>query len=205
MRAILISIIFIVTNLNLGFSQNILLLLDGSVIKTEEYSLLDSLNLYSYKNHKGKMKILEQDFVYSITDSQGNTSVVYVPNEMSYNLGINEMFSFIQGEQSASKNYKPYILGISGLGVGLGSSLLFAEYGLNTFYSTLIPISYSGISVFFKQNTKRMNIPASCEFKELYIKGYQTKANKKRFVYTIVGSLIGSGIGLAINGYNMVQ
>jgi hypothetical protein len=189
----------------LGFAQNTFLFLDGSSLKTSEYKLNDSLNVYTYLNDRGKMKWLENEFVYSITDAQGNVLVVYKPSEISENMSAIDMLSFIKGEQYVHSNYKPYGAAAGGLAVGLGSALLFPEMGLNVFYSSFVPLTYTGVGMLFKHDIKRMNVPLDCQNSDYYIKGFRTKAVKKRVVYSICGSILGMGIGMAVNGFNMTH
>jgi len=188
---------------NYSFAQQKVLLLDGKTIQTSQLKEVDSLNLYIYLNKKNKKRILEKDFVYSLTNAKGEETIIYKPQFTVNEIGIPQMKTYILGEQNVYSNYKPYGAAISGLVVGIASSVSFPYMGMSVFYSTLVPLGYLGLQSLVKQKPKIMNIPADCQYTEFYEKGFRNRAVKKRFMYTIVGSLIGTGIGFGVNAYKM--
>ncbi len=203
-RKLILLLILVLLTIKVG-AQNTLLLLDGSVIKSKKIEYKDSLKVYNYLNKKNKSRWVEKDFVYSISNSTGVEKIVYQPDKLSQEIGIKEMRSFIKGEQYAHSNYKPYLAGTSGFVVGLGSTVSFPYLGITAFYSTLIPLTYVGTQVFIKHKVKIMNVPSDSAYPDFYIKGFRDKAVKKRFIYTIIGSVVGSGIGLGINAYRLTH
>ena len=186
-------------------AQKTILLLDGTIIKAQDVKLLDSLNIYTYLNSKNKLKEIDRDFIYSITDATGKESVVYQPDTTNNEIGVKEMRLFIKGEQYVHDNYKPYPAALSGFAVGLGSSVSFPLMKINAFYSTFVPLAYVGGQIFVKHNVKIMGLSEDIPYREYYIQGFRDKAVKKRFVYTIIGAFVGTSIGLTINGYRMTH
>jgi hypothetical protein len=201
MRTTVLIFLFIFFSVRLH-AQFELLLLDGRQIVTKELTQFDSLNIYSYKTVKGKTKILEQDFIYSVKNPQGIISVVYQPNELSYNYQADEMLEFIKGEQ-AVKQYIPYLSTALSFGIATGTSLAFPEQGINVFYSSFVPLGYTGLTLLFPGHFGKVAVPNDCLHPEVYKAGYANKALKKRFVYSLAGTIIGMGVGLGVNAIKM--
>jgi len=179
-----------------------LLLLDGRQIVTKELTQFDSLGLFSYKTAKGKTKIIEQDFIYSVRNPQGQISVVYQPNELSYNYPADQMLTFIHGEQ-AVKLYFPYASTAISFAIAAGSSVAFPNQGINVFYSSFVPLGYTGLTLLFPGYYSRVDVPKDCLYPDVFKAGYTNKALKKRLVYSVVGSIMGMGVGLGVNAIKM--
>jgi len=64
-------------------------------------------------------------------------------------------------------------------------------------------LTYLGLQSVVKHKVKIMDVPANSKYPEFYKKGFRNRAVKKRFVYTIIGSVIGTGIGFGVNAYKM--
>lgn len=188
---------------NSAIAQQKVLLLDGKTIQTSQIKEVDSLSLYFYLTPKNKERMIEKDFIYSLTNDKGEETIIYKPQFTDNKIGIPQMKAYILGEQYVYSNYKPYGAAISGLAVGAASSISFPYMGINVFYSSFVSLGYLGLQSMVKHKVKIMNVPANSQYPEFYKKGFRNRAVKKRFVYTIVGSLIGTGIGFGVNAYKM--
>ena len=182
--SLLIPVFFIGINC---LSQNYLWLTDGKKIKVENYKI-ESPELISYQNLKGKTKTIDAYDVFSIHESNGNEKIIYVP-DTSYvgAFKVEEMKSFVQGQFDASQKYKSPLTTIGGIAVA-GVSSAFIQ----PLYVFLISGGYcTGIGL---TNTrgKKLQIPAEFAQNEHYRLGYNKAVKHKR----IKNAIIGSGIGL---------
>ena len=176
-----------------AFSQNgkdtILLLNGGVVIGT----VIDTTNgITTIKNPKDSTKndVIENDRIFSITNSSGE-SVMYVYDTIIGNeFTIDEMRYFILGEQDAEKGFKAR-------GSLFGNMALGAAGGVTGSLLTLIPIfTFTAASGLPRVKIKPSTV-SNVEYlkHETYIMGYERVARKKRKLRSLVGGVVGFGVG----------
>ena len=173
-------------------AQYKLLLLNGDEITTGwlKFDKVDSL--YYYKNLKGKYRFVEPEFIFSISDGNHESKVLYQPDSI-LNYQPDEMYALIMGQKAGKIHFKPYIAFSTGFLNGMGGTLIPYKLGINMFYSTIIPFSLMQTSYLFPLNTKKIQVPAGM-YSEYYLKGYKIKAKKKRFIYHFLGTLSGVAV-----------
>lgn len=177
-----------------GFSQSgkdTLLMLNGGIMIG---TVIDTTNgLTSIKNPKDTTKnfIIENDRIFSITNSRGE-SIMYVYDTILGNeFTIDEMRYFIKGEQDAEKGFKAR-------GAFWGNMLLGAAGGVTGSFLCPIPVfAFTAASGLPRVKVKSSTVSNIDYIKhDTYIMGYERVARKKRKIGSLVGGVIGMGAGL---------
>jgi hypothetical protein len=177
-----------------------ILLLDGKLVETSWLKFNQEDSLFYYKTAKEKYRVIEKEYIYSNTEPNKLPLIVYKPDSiLQYNK--EEMFSLINGQSFARKNYHPYWALGAGLIAGVGGTLIPYSMNVNMFHSTFIPLAYAGIFVFTGYNKRKIIIPKNCEYPEAFKDGFAIKAQKRRFSYIALGTFIGTSIGYSIYSF----
>jgi len=175
-------------------AQSTMFLVTGKKIEIKDFKA-DSSEYISYKNLKGKVKAINKQDVFSITENSGKETVFYVPNSAdSTAFTINQMRDFVTGSYDARTNYKTPWLTSVGLVVGGGSVGLTAA-GMSTLLVPVMPVAYTaGVGV-FKKKKEKLKLPENLKSNEYYTAGYLQRVNRKRINHAIIGTLIGIAAG----------
>ncbi len=201
----LLVFILVFSAFSQSFAQDTLWLLNGEKLILSNYKFIESGNFFQYENQKGKIKEIDGEFIFSITDNNGSEKIYYKPDTIEGNFYTTEqMRSFVTGGYDARIKYKSPVLTISGFIVGAGSIFIMPGIGLPLFYSPLIPAVYSTIAGFTAPSKKTIisNNPQYSK-DQYYIKGYQEAVANKRVKNTIIGT--GLGVLVGIISYSVIE
>jgi hypothetical protein len=190
MKRIVIVVILIVFSVQSNlFAQNYLWLTNGKKLKIGDYKI-ESPDIISYKNQKGKIKSIQSFDVFSVIESSGKENVIYLP-DTSYQgaFTVPEMRSYVQGQYDAGLKFKSPLTTIGGFVLASGSSLF-----INPMYVFVLSTGYCSAIGLTKASEKKLNIPAEFAQNEHYKLGYKKTVKHKR----ITNAIIGSGIGLIV-------
>lgn len=197
MNAFRIVIIFLFISL-FAKSQNTVWFLNGDKMQIGTYSVDTSEYTISYKNKRDKVKFIDIDNVFSLTDSTGREQVFYIPvrvEEDSDTFSVEQMRSFVQGEYDADNEHKARLAFASGIIAGVGGTVIFS--GGLIFYSPLFPLTNAVVVGVTKPRvSKVIQLHPERKSDEHYIRGYRVSAGGKRTNSAIKGGLIGLGIGI---------
>ncbi len=191
--SIVISLVLILL-VKSGFTQtgkDTILMQNGGIMIG---AVIDTLNgLTSVKNPKDSTKniIIENDRIFSITNSSGE-SIMYVYDTILGNeFTIDEMRYFIRGEQDAEKGFKAR-------GAFWGNMLLGAAGGVTGSFLCPIPVfAFTAASGLPRVKVKSSTVSNIDYIKhDTYIMGYERVARKKRKISSLAGGAIGIGAGL---------
>lgn len=173
-----------------SFSQGTILMLNGKEKRYMNYEVQDEYVVFQPEAKPDSWKKRIDRFnVFSITPDNGTELVVYNPDTTEgLEPSIPEVREFISGEKLAMAEYRKPLNLITGVGVGLGSSLA-------TFYGIPAPILYSAIlgRVSPKLPEERRNEVHS----DAFIMGYQKKARTMKINRSLLGGGIGFTVGIA--------
>lgn len=190
-KIVWLLIIFASNNSIAQNGKDTILLLNGAVMTG---TVIDTTNgVTSIKNPKDSTKniIIENDRIFSITNSRGE-SVMYMYDTIIGNeFTIEEMRYFILGEQDAEKGYKAK-------GAFWGNMLLGAAGGVTgSFLSLIPPFGFTALSGLPRVKVKSNTISNVDYIKhDTYIMGYERVARKKRKISSLIGGGIGLGVGI---------
>lgn len=184
-------LLFLVNSLIAQTRKDTLILLNGNVLVAE---VIDTTNgVTSIKDPKNAKKnfIIENDRIFSITDSTGE-HVMYVYDTVIGNeFTIPEMRYFIYGEQDAEKGFKAR-------GALFGNMALGAAAGVTGYFlCPLPPFAFTALSGMPKVKIKQSTV-SNLEYlkQDAYLMGYERVARKKRKIRSLIGGGIGLGVGL---------
>ncbi|MFA6924607.1 MAG: hypothetical protein WC223_10180 [Bacteroidales bacterium] len=168
------------------FSQDTILLLNGKQIQCKAAYVNETSVVY-HKLHKNeKIKQINKEKVYSITDSLGKKKIIYDKDTTNgFYLTKEQMLIFIKGEQYAAKECKLFSSFVLSFAVGGLSAYVLKFYGVPMV--ALTPIVFGAIqtkSYESNPNKKLVN-------NEFFIEGYQTKARYKKIKSSLIGGIIG--------------
>ena len=177
-------------NLSAQTAKDTILLLNGAVVIG---TVIDTTNgITSLKNPKDSTKniIIENDRIFSITNSNGE-SIMYVYDTIIGNeFTIDEMRYFILGEQDAERGFKAK-------GAFWGNALIGAAGGVTGLFLAPIPVfAFVAMSGLPKVKIKASSVTNSEYIKhDSYLMGYERVARKKRKISSLIGGGIGLGVG----------
>jgi len=174
--------------------------LNGDYELISNYEFIDSGRILLYENKKGKYKDVETFFLFSINKADGTQNIIYKPlgEEEGDTLTVEEMRAFVRGGHCGYKEYKAPISTIEGLIVGFSSPFFVASFGLNPFYSILIPAMNSTLVGATSPSTRRITKKyPELSKNPMFIEGYKEAAKRKRTKNSIVGGLVGIVTGVA--------
>lgn len=173
-----------------SFSQGTILMLNGKEKRYMNYQMQDEYIVFQPEAKPDSWKKRVDRFnVFSITPDNGAEVVVYNPDTTEgLEPTVPEVRDFIAGEKMAMAEYRKPLNLISGVGVGLGSSMA-------AFYGIPGPVVYSAIlgRVSPKLPADKRNEIHS----ESFVAGYQKKARTMKINQSLLGGGIGFTVGIA--------
>jgi len=179
-------------------SQNTVWFLNGDKMNLKSFTVDTTKLLITYKNKRNKLKYIDIDNVFSLTDSTGKEQVFYLPVRMeedSDTFNVEQMRSFVQGEFDADNEHKARLAFASGIVAGAGGAFVFS--GGLLFWSPIVPLSNGVVAGLTKpRKSKVIKLHPERADDEHYIKGYRESARGKRTGAAIKGGLIGLGLGI---------
>jgi len=179
-------------------SQTMVWFLNGDKMTINNCNINENDWLITYYNKKQKEKIIDLDYVFSVTDSLGKEKVYYIPvvfDETEDTFSVAQMRSFVEGEFDGSQEHKARLSLAGGFVVGSAAGILL--YPSLLFYSPAFPAGaavISGISSPTQKKVTKLH-PERAEDKH-YIYGYQESAKHKRAVASIKGGAVGLILGI---------
>jgi len=185
-------------------AQDTLLFLNGTKMVLEQYNINDNLKSIMYEKKPGKIKQIELESLFSITDKKGYESIFYNTDSINGDAySVSQMRSYIKGESMAIDQFHAPFCFITGLLVGVGSVYISP----NPFYSPLIPTAYTALVGLTSPSEKKIILKNPQYANDpLFIEGYKEVAKSKRVKSTLKGALIGmaAGVltGIAVGFYN---
>lgn len=194
----LIVLLFISEAFILNAQKDTIWLLNGeSLVASNIY--INEDGILTYKNKRNKSKLIDLEYVFSIVDSNNQEKLFFEPNtiENTY-FTIEQMRSFIKGENAAIKDFHSPMSTVSGIVTGAGSIyLLPSVLHLNVFFSPIIPAVNSLIVGSFNYKEKKIKKKYPDKADDMYfIAGYRGVAMHKRTNNSIKGGIIGLGLGI---------
>jgi hypothetical protein len=181
-----------------AFCQDTILLLTGKTINTKILSI-DETGLYLLYQKNGKSKVLNTEYIYSTTDSLGQTTIFYKPDTLYNSVDIaftqEEMLYFIKGLQRGNNDSHSPIAMAGSIVVGVGSAYfpLFKIVALSPVY----PAAYSVLVGFPNPSIEKIQAKyPELSKKEPFVFGYQEAVKSKRVKKSIIGGLSGLVVGV---------
>ena len=197
-RYILILGLLLTTFLSKVDSQTMVWFLNGDKMTLNDCKINEDDWLITYYNKKQKEKIIDLDYVFSITDSLGKEKVYYIPvifDETEDTFSVAQMRSFVEGEYDGTMEHKARLSLAGGFIVGGVTGVLL--YPNLLFWSPAFPAGaavISGITSPSKKKIIKLH-PERAEDKH-YMYGYQESAKHKRAVASIKGGAVGLLLGI---------
>lgn len=194
-KSLLFSLFFVITIGSLTAQSKINLMsgksIEGTNIKIDE----DFIHYDFTIKDKIENNQIEIYRVFSITDESGKEQIVYEQDSLHgryYNLA--EMQNFIKGEQDADKSYKsPATTIVTGV-LGVANGLVFSKAPIlalpgafvTAFIASAMPSKPKAENASDKEALKKPE----------YHDGYKRVAKSKKLRNGMVGSIVGTAIGL---------
>lgn len=220
MKQSVLALIILFGLVKIGQSQNdSIIFLNGKVehgtIEGLSKTPSDSVLLFSVD---GKKEEISTYRIFSFTQDN-NTQILYRPDEFKGDfLSIKETKAVTYGSYDARHTFKPYVAFVTGFALGLGASIFDTYLGKNSVKDT---VNYDLEPGFFKSKpslfpflvppvvTVAWAIPSfklkdkkilhKEYFKnENFYRGYQRIAKQKRMLSSLLGSVLGVGVGMSI-------
>lgn len=220
MRQTLLAIFLFSTYVSVSFGQNdSILFLNGKV----DYGTIEGLaktpsDSVLVISSNGKKEEVSTYRIFSFTQSN-KTQVLYRPDEFKGDfLSIKETKAVTYGSYDARQTFKPHVAFWTGFGLGLGASIFDTYLGKNSVKDT---VNYDLEPGFFKSSPslfpflvppvvavvwaipsfklKDKKILHKQYFKnENFYRGYQRIAKQKRMLSSLLGSVLGVGVGMSL-------
>jgi hypothetical protein len=175
---------------DVAFSQGTILMLNGKEKRYMNYQVQDEYVVFQPEAKPDSWKKRVDRFnVFSITPDNGAEVVLYNPDTTDgLEPSVPEVRDFIAGEKLAMEEYRKPLNIISGVGVGLGSSMA-------AFYGIPGPVIYS--SILGRVSPKLPQERRDEVHSEAFVAGYQKKARTMKINRSLLGGGIGFSIGIA--------
>lgn len=171
--------------------KDTIVLLNGNKFVAEVIDTTNGVTSIKDPKRGNKNFIIENDRIFSITDSTGE-HIMYVYDTLIGNeFTIQEMRYFILGERDAEKGFKAR-------GALFGNMALGAAAGVTGYFlCPLPPFAFTAFSGLPKVKIKHSTV-SNIEYlkQEPYLMGYERVARKKRKIKSLIGGGIGLGVGL---------
>jgi len=197
-RYIIILSVLLTIISSASFSQTTVWFLNGDKMEVTGCKVNEKEWIVQYYNKRQKEKIIDLDYVFSITDSLGAEKVYYIPVKFDDGdtFSVAQMRSFVEGEFDASIEHKARLSFASGFVVGGSAGVLL--YPSLLFYSPAFPAGAAVISGLTQPSDKKITkLHPERVNDEHYKFGYQESAKHKRAVASIKGGLLGLVVGIA--------
>jgi hypothetical protein len=193
MRPFLYSILFLllIQTSAAQSARDTIVLLNGNVVVAEVVDTTDGLTSIRDPKRAGRNIVIENDRIFSITDSSGEHLLYVYDTVIGNEFTIPEMRYFILGEQDAEKGFKAN-------GAFFGNMALGAAAGVTGFFLCPVPpFAFTALSGMPKVKIKRSTVSNPEYLKQdAYLMGYERVARKKRKIRSLIGGGIGLGVGL---------
>ncbi len=180
------------------FSQDKILLISGKIIEGKVINVGEDTIRFQFRNkEKTEEGFIESYRVFSIQYDHGNEKVIYKYDSTTVNDRTeDELRNFITGEQDALKGYKPAFAGVlSFLISGAITFLMNASFAVIVVpfvtYMAFVILYRAGIDNHTVRDPKLLSNPD-------YIEGYKRIAKSKKNKNALLGSIIGTGVGLGV-------
>jgi len=187
-RILIVLLLFFIAGAS--SAQQKLLMLNGKEIIIKDFSVKNDLLTYKKINGtREKRRTIDKFRVFSVTDSVGKENIIYEA-DTSFDLSVDQMRIFIQGEQAAMKYYHRPANVVGGVVAGAVGSYL-------TFYGLPVPILYATISGRFSPKVRLADDAIYPDQKtEEFIEGYKRKARDIKTKQTLISGLIGFALSV---------
>ncbi len=200
MKRLIVLLLFISETFILNAQKDTIWLLSGEPLVTSNFNLNIEDGILTYMNKRNKLKQIGLEYVFSVVDSNNKEKVVFESTTIGKTyFTIEQMRSFIKGENAASKSFHSPFSTISGIVTGAGSIyLLPVVLHLNVFFSPVIPATNSAVVGAFNYKEEKVKKKYPDKADDVYfIAGYRELATQKRINNSIKGGIIGLGLGIA--------
>lgn len=187
MRILLIVfIVFILAGS--GYSQDSLVMYNGKYLLGKVTDLKDSTFVVCeyQKRNKSFSKLISKEAIFSVNYKDSASQLYYYQGmDPDSPTSVEDMSSFIAGEQLARYKYHPRWTIPVGVVAGMGGTAL-GIYGL------LVPAAYVGTTAALPVGAKhRKYFPDEKINDAPFMEGYKREAKRKRLVNTVIGSVSG--------------
>lgn len=183
------------------FRPDHILLMNGEVIDTRVLgqSTLEVRYLEFGKNGREKEVAEPTESVFSVTDSLGRERIWYfVDTVFGNDMTIDEMRSFIKGEQDARTGYKPRWTVWGGFVLGAGATIA-ADLEVNALF---LPPLYAATMILPRVHVTPGSIKDPVmEGNEHYAYGYAKVGKSKRVVRSLLSTFAGIAVGIAVRQF----
>jgi len=130
-------------------AQDTLLLISGRKIIVSTIDLHDNTIAYRRIDKKDKVKTIDPYRVFSVIYRDGTERIIYEPDSLDpIDFKVEEMRTFIKGEQDAMSLYKNDFIKYAGVGIGAGCAFL-------GFYGVVGPPLYATVVGSFSPNVEK--------------------------------------------------
>ncbi|MDD5570572.1 MAG: hypothetical protein PHD97_05365 [Bacteroidales bacterium] len=169
------------------YSQDTILLLNGKQIYCKGAYSNETRVVYHKLSKNEKIKDINKEKVYSITDSLGKRTIIYDKDTMNgFYLTKEQMLLFIRGEQYAAKKFHTFFPFLASLCIGgLSAYSIPDPYGVAVV--ALVPFAYGSINA----KSYKSNPNAELVNNQYFIQGYQTKVRLKKTKSSLIGGVFG--------------
>jgi hypothetical protein len=200
MRALFLLIPALLAAVGLSAQDNILLM-NGRVITGKVLGQSTLEIRYLVPNGKAPPRERQEptEDVFSVTDSLGRERIWYFYDTVFGNdMSIDQMRSYIKGQQDARDGYKPTWTTVGGFVFGAGT-VIAANLEMNAFF---LPPIYAVAMTLPRVNVTRGSIrDPYMEGNEDYAYGYARVGRTKRVVRGLLSTFAGIGTGLLVRQF----
>ncbi len=189
-----LSTVFFVFIANISVSQNgndTILFINGNTVITTVTDTTNGLISFIKPKKSKKIKTVDNDNVFSITNSKG-TEIIYIYDTLTGNdLTVDEMRYYIRGEQDARKVIK----GRAGFWTNLIVSTGACATG--NFLTPIVPFAVAGLLGLPRVQIQEGSV-SNPEYlnHDAYLMGYEREGRRKRKVKALLGGSIGLVVGI---------
>jgi hypothetical protein len=174
-------------------AQDTLVLINGNT-KIVDIANLNQRMLYvsfrKTESNRKKLKALDLRDVYSVAWKDSAKVITYFQDSASgLDMPLDEMTSYVKGEQYAVQHYKAPWVTACGIVTGAAGPLV-----INFFFGMLVPAVYTGTIGVIPISTRKLAKTEPVLYADPYfVQGYKQRAKRKKVMNAIYGSLIGLG------------
>jgi len=173
------------------FSQNEVLLTDGTVYRSDGEGIVQSDKVLVYSNNKLKSRLIDTSEVFAIINKEDTTFLYDYKN-----YPLDEAKLFVQG-QIDGKNYKNTKACIGAFVFGVASPILVYSFSLSQCILPLLPTGYT--TIFSKINLNKPHKSFDLRYKDniSYQRGYKLSATKEKIKQVSIYSAAGVVTGIS--------
>jgi hypothetical protein len=159
------------------------ILIKDFVVKNEQITFKKIIGSKEKKRNVDKFR------VFSIVKNDGTEQIIYEP-DTSYDLSVDQMRIYIEGEQAAIKYYHKPGNVVAGVIAGVAGSYF-------TFYGLPVPVLYGAIA---GRISPKVKVPADAIYPnqktEEFREGYKRKGKDIKTRQTLISGLIGFALSV---------